>query len=230
MTKGKSKVLKVVAALIIIGMIAGGGYAYSIVYKERNRCREDLAKSEKQAARLRQKFAQEQSKATALMRTKQSLEGRVRAMQTQIDQIAAERQALEGEINGNYEVKIKEFEEKIEKLLKRIESVKASRDEVVVRYKEKSAVVKENEQKIAQLSETLQQTDFELKRVGRQLDNCKENNGRLCMITEELIDKYKTKGVVGSLIIKEPFTQLEQVEVEKLVQEYTGKIEKERIE
>ncbi|RJP81427.1 MAG: hypothetical protein C4522_05520 [Desulfobacteraceae bacterium] len=233
MNKGKSGIIKIVALFMTVGIISGSGYAYYVLYEECNLLQADLLKSEKRGDLLQRKFVEEKTKAGALMRTKQSLENSMRAMQAQIDKAKTEKPAFEQElknIEAMHAEKIKELEEKIETLLARIESLRTSREEVVAKYKEKAAVVQKNEEKIAQLSEDLQRTNFEWKRTDRQLENCRENNERLCLITEELVEKYKNKGVVGSIMITEPFTQLQKVEVEKLVQEYTAKIEKEKIE
>lgn len=233
MATSKTGILKIVGIIAALGILSGSGYAFVTLYKERNRLRTDLHSTQRRADLLQRKYSQEKARSTALMRTKQSLEGTIRAKQTEIDQAKAEKQALEEELSGleaKYAAKTKHLEEKIDTLFARIESIKASREEVVARYKEKVAIIRDNEEKIAQLSEDLQRTGFELKRTNRQLDNCTENNERLCLITEELVDKYKQKGVVGSLMVTEPFTQLEKVEVEKLVQEYTDRIEKERID
>ena len=189
----------------------------------------DLQKSERHGAKLQAALTQEKAQNTALMHTKQSLEGAIRGMQTKIDEVQAEKQALEEKLSG-LDTETAKFEAKIEKLYERIKAIKASRDEVIERYKEKVAIIRENEQKIAELSENLQRTDFELKRTHRSLSNCKENNERLCLITEELVEKYKNKGMLGSIMEAEPFTQLRKVEVEKLIQEYTAKIDKERVE
>lgn len=233
MTKTKARILKILTGIIVIGLFAGSAYAYYTLYQERNQLQEDLYKSEKRGDLLQRKYAQEKTKANALIRTKQSLEGRVRAMQAEIDEARSARLAIEEQlkdVEGMLAQKTKDLQDKIDNLLVRIDKVKASRDEVVAKYKEKLAVIQENEKKIAQLSEELQRTGFELKQTGRRLDNCRGSNERLCLITEELVEKYKNKGVVGSLMVTEPFTQLEKVEVEKLVQEYTSQIEKAKID
>jgi hypothetical protein len=49
-------------------------------------------------------------------------------------------------------------------------------------------------------------------------------------IANELVDKYKDKGVFGSVLAKEPLTGVKKVELEHLVQEYGDKIEEHGIE
>lgn len=233
MSSGKWKAVRIILVIVITGGVCAGGYIGYTLYQERNHLQSELTKSEKRGDLLQRKYAQEKAKAGALMRTKQALEGRIRAMQTQIDEAVQEKAVLQEQlqnVESRLADKTKHLKERIEQLAARIDTIKASRDEVVAKYREKVAIIKENEEKIAQLSEDLQRTGFELKQTGRRLENCRGNNERLCLITEELVEKYKNKGVVGTLMVTEPFTQLEKVEVEKLVQEYTSQIEKEKID
>lgn len=233
MAKRKIKPLLVVGLVLVIGLAAGGIYAYVALYQERNQLQSDLSDAEKRSALLQRKYTEEKARVGALMRAKQSLEGSLRALQAEIKTVREEQAALEKEKAGLRAAiveKTKHLEARIQKLLERVEAVKASREAVVARFKEKAATVKAQEQEIAGLNSDLERARFETRRTQKKLDNCTADNARLCLISEELVDKYKNKGVVGSLMVKEPFTQLEQVEMEKLVQQYSDAIEKERID
>jgi hypothetical protein len=52
---------------------------------------------------------------------------------------------------------------------------------------------------------------------------CEKKNGELYQIDLSLMEKYKDKGVFTSLLQKEPFTQIESVKIENLLQEYRDK-------
>jgi len=81
MTSGKAKMLKIAAAVIVAGIVSASGYAYVKLSQEHNLLQADLVKSEKRGDLLQRKYAEEKAKAGAIMRTKQSLESTVRAMQ-----------------------------------------------------------------------------------------------------------------------------------------------------
>ncbi len=89
------------------------------------------------------------------------------------------------------------------------------------------------DQKQRQTFQTLQEREKELKQLTadsqRKYDQCAEHNARLYMIADELIHKYENKGVVSSLLEKEPFTQIKKVELEKLVQDYKDKIDQQKL-
>ena len=52
---------------------------------------------------------------------------------------------------------------------------------------------------------------------------CEKKNGELYQIDVSLMEKYRDKGVMSSLLQKEPFTQIESVKMESLLQEYRDK-------
>ena len=66
----------------------------------------------------------------------------------------------------------------------------------------------------------------ELKKTTRDVNQCSSNNAELCSIAQELVAKYKNKGIGEAILEKEPLTQVKKVELEKLVQDYRDEIER----
>lgn len=85
------------------------------------------------------------------------------------------------------------------------------------------------EKKLKQTTQTLSEREKELGRLQAKYNQCAEHNARLYFIGEELIDRYRKKGVMGSILEKEPFTQIKKVELENLVQEYKDQIDRQAI-
>ena len=81
------------------------------------------------------------------------------------------------------------------------------------------------EQTQRQTFQALQEREKELKALNRKYDEAVEQNARLCAIGDELIKRYQSKGVLATLVEKEPFTQIKRVELEKLSREYKEKID-----
>jgi hypothetical protein len=65
--------------------------------------------------------------------------------------------------------------------------------------------------------QTLSEKEKELNQLRTRYNQCADRNARLYSIGEELIDRYQKKGVMGSLLEKEPFTQIRKAELENLV-------------
>jgi chromosome segregation ATPase len=85
------------------------------------------------------------------------------------------------------------------------------------------------EQKQKETFQTLQEREKDLKALNRKYDEAAGHNARLCTICDELIRKYESKGVMKTLLTKEPFTQIKKVELEKFVQDYKDKIDQQKM-
>ncbi len=60
--------------------------------------------------------------------------------------------------------------------------------------------------------------------VDSHVKTCDQNNIKLVKISEELLDRYKNKGVWDAARGAEPLTGLGRVELEKIAQDYHGRI------
>lgn len=215
---------------IILGVVAII-YGFYSLYAERNRLAASLAETESKLAQVEKKYAQEKNLTQGLMRSKQSLEGLLRGMEAKVKEANDEKEKLLAEkehLEENWLKKAEGQAKIIADLTQRIEKMKEVRDEIVARYKEKVEIIQKNEQTIAELTNSLQKSEYELKRTSKKLDMCGEHNGRLCTINEELVEMYKNKGLVNVISVSEPLTQLRKVEMEKMVQQYKTKIDENR--
>jgi hypothetical protein len=60
--------------------------------------------------------------------------------------------------------------------------------------------------------------------VAEHVDGCENNNAQLVGISRELIDRYKNKGVWAAAREREPLLGLRRVELERIAQEYHGRV------
>ena len=58
---------------------------------------------------------------------------------------------------------------------------------------------------------------------------CEQKNAKLYQLSVDLMEKYKSKTALDAMRQSEPFTQLERVRVDNLLQEYRDKAEAEKI-
>ena len=87
-------------------------------------------------------------------------------------------------------------------------------------------------EKLQETAQTLVQAQVERKKLEdtnaaqvKQIENCVAKNVQLYQVNRELLQQYEGKGVMASLLQKEPLTGLKQVEIENLVEEYRDKID-----
>jgi len=216
--------------LIVLAVIGVSG-AYASLLSGKNKLQAELMETTTKLERLEKKYAKEKSLARNLMGNKQSQEGILRGLEMKIKEaedatakIQIEKDSLKAEI-----AKLAEDHKKnVLELTQRMDKVKASRDEVVALHKEKVETIRKHEKSIADLNGRMREKENDLKRTTKKLDICREHNERLCTISEDLVEMYKKKGIVKVFSVTEPLTQLRKVEMEKMVQLYKGKIEKNR--
>ncbi|MBU1172210.1 MAG: hypothetical protein KKD44_21855 [Proteobacteria bacterium] len=223
----KTYLIYTAMALGIAGMI----YGFYSLYTERNRLEASLTETESRLAQVEKKYTQEKNLTQGLIRTKQSLEGLLRGMEAKVKEANEEKEQLLAEkehLEENWVKKSEAQTRMIADLNQRIEKMKEVREEIIARYKEKVEIIQKNEKMIADLTQSLHESEYELKRTSKKLDMCSEHNGRLCTINEELVEMYKNKGLVNVLSVTEPLTQLRKVEMEKMVQQYKTKIDENR--
>ncbi len=86
------------------------------------------------------------------------------------------------------------------------------------------------------LDEVLDQDEAERKKLKSDLSgktgdlaSCEKKNMDLYQLDVTLMKKYDGKGVWSALMQKEPFTQIEEVKMESLLQEYREKADADRI-
>lgn len=136
------------------------------------------------------------------------------------------------------ETKTKELEQQNLQLKAQVEKLQSevkSRNDLISQWQNKA---QEQQEALAQIQQQNTAQQRELKRsaelvshqksnlasrLGAQRSNlqlCMDNNRKLYDLNRELLAKYEGKGFWAVVKGKEPFTGKQQVEVEKLVQEY----------
>ncbi|TCV89520.1 hypothetical protein [Sulfurirhabdus autotrophica] len=65
---------------------------------------------------------------------------------------------------------------------------------------------------------------------GQSLASCEKKNITLYELNVELLEKYKNKGFLDSLLQNEPFTQIESVKIESAVSDYRDKLDMQRVD
>jgi len=81
--------------------------------------------------------------------------------------------------------------------------------------------------KTLQLTQSEKESDQ--KHYEGEIQTCMKKNAELYQISVELMDRYRSKGVVDALLQAEPFTQLEKVRINNLLQEYRDKSDADKI-
>jgi predicted nucleic acid-binding Zn-ribbon protein len=212
---------KLPVILLLISVIAAGflGFSSWKLTDENKTLRKDLTYSKTKAELLQKKFVEQKRMAEELLRVKSNLEGQQRNSQADIEK---EKQKLTAE---NTALKAQNAD-----LKKKLDGMISERDGV----RKDLAGLKEVHQKTVQdldkLADSKKAIEAKLKKTDEQLDMCRTKNAELVSIGNDLVVKYKNKGVVSAIASKEPLTQIKKVELEKMTLEYADKIKELKIE
>lgn len=227
--------LKIIFTLLLIGScaIAGYlGYSYKQLKNEHQALDDEYRKLERRAELIHKRYEEERARVSALTRSKLVLEGEMRQareqaaslteqienLKIQIANVKKEKKNAEGQLEKKYNDLVAEKSN----LEKSLEDAKNKLSELKNTINEKDTTIKDLELNLAEVHSDLEMQTSKFER-------CLSNNSDLCDIASDLMEKYKNKGIGSALLQKEPFTQVEKIKIEQLMQEYSEKIEKEKV-
>lgn len=216
------------AAVLALGLALGMGFGQIRLHGQAKAYEAKLKEISRHLAQAQRKYTQglaaqnslEDEKAAALAeverlaKEKERLAAEGGALKSRIDSLSALTSSLQEKL-GRAEAKTASEESKNGQLQARLTKTEAERGAL--------------EQKQAQTFRTLQEREKELKSLVQNYDRCVDNNVRLYYVGDELIRKYRERSVVKTLLQKEPFTQVKKVQLEKLVEEYKERIDREKL-
>lgn len=187
-----------------------------------------IAASDKDA-KDRQAMHRLQMQLNAAQQEKADLADQVEALKKQVGDLDAKGLTLEKKLKGQSR-RIAELSDKQQKTEL---TDKQQLAELSARNQETEKKLKEMEQQFVTTSKNLQQTQLEKEQEKKKLDGdihvCEQKNSELYLLSAKLMDKYQEKGVMEAIRQVEPFTQLEKVKIENLMQEYRDKTDANRI-
>ena len=168
-------------------------------------------------ARLQQQLQQLAGERTALQGENAKLKEQVSRLEKDAKSLATEKESLSRRA-GAAESKVSRAEAGQQSVSSRLGSTEARLNEVVGKYKE--------------LAEQLRKLEAERSALARQvaeggqgLKICAQRNVQLAGVANEALDRYEKKGCFGALAQSEPFLGLKRVEVENAVEAYRQQVE-----
>ena len=221
---------------LVVGLSLGLIYGHMQLAGEEKAHQTKLKEMSQRVSQAQRKFAEERNLQTSLEDEKQAVQSQLDALQKEKDRAILENKQLKGKVDLLDAVNARAAS--LDKKVASLETRASSLDEKNTQLSDRLAKVEGErtglDQRQKQTFQTLQEREKELKQLTvdsqRKYDQCADHNARLYVIAQELIRKYESKGVVGSLLEKEPITQIKKVELEKLKQDYKDKIDQQKLQ
>ena len=166
-----------------------------------------LAEVSKEAKELRHM----QMQLSAAQKEKAALETQVDDLKKQIAELGSKSAALEKKSGGQHK-QFAELTEKYQELDKNLQ-----------------LMTQQNSDANKNLQQLREEKEQEQKRLSGDVQLCEKKNAELYRISTDMMDKYRNKGVFSALMQDEPFTQIEKVKMDNLLQEYRDKADAAKI-
>ncbi|MBN1906191.1 MAG: hypothetical protein JW927_13955 [Deltaproteobacteria bacterium] len=226
MKKGRTGIIYLVLLVAILTIsIFYGNYR---IEKQRVHMQGEIDKTLQKAELLQRRYVEQKAVSENLQRMQISIEAKKSELQAELSKTKEELAKLETDFKDteNIYAKCKEDYKKLSDEKKGLESKLKEESSLLAKTKREhdelvAGLKMESEEKISEL-------DSSLKSFQSRLESCIKKNARLCIIADELLKRYEDKGVISAIMSKEPVTQMERVELEKLVQEYRDEIKKQK--
>ena len=216
------------------GLIIGLGIGHIQVKKEQKVCQDKIKEADRKMAFMQKQVEDARTEAAA---STASIQQQCKGDRDKLDILQNEKKTM-----GYQLEKLKEQMQKMETKARESDQalarIKKESDEVSARTKkeiqdlERHSINLELElKKATSEKQTLDaQYKADMKKTTHDLDRCMSNNAELCIIAEDLIKKYRNKGLGAVLVEKEPLTEIRKIELEQFTQKYREEIDKLRTE
>ena len=217
---------KVVCVFLFLSVGAGAvlGYYHIKITKEQTILQHKVEVLNKKVDLLRRKYAEKKVLAERQLRGKSALAGQKRALEAEVERIGKENRSMLEENRALNAIKEKLRDETLF-LRARYSNVKTKLADLERKY---DRVVMGFDQDLKWLVVEKENLRSEVRKERQKLHRCETRNAKVCLIANELIEKYRDKGLGSVLMQKEPFTGLKKVELERFIQEHKEKIEEQR--
>lgn len=191
-----------------------------------------LAKTERKAKGLKKKYAEEKAKGSALQRAKLAADAEKRELETTITELKKRTEASQGSkdrLISQLKGKIGGFEKKLDQLSKRNDGLKNEYFLVASKLKQAVGELKIRDADLAKRKGDIQSLTSQLNITMRKLERAVGHNKKLAGLAEDLLVQFDEKGFFSSMLEKEPFTQKKRLHLERMIQEYMDRIDKETL-
>jgi len=207
-------------AALIMGLAVGLGIGHMQVGKAQQIAQDKIKEANRKIAFVQKKMTEEKNEET------DSIEQQCKG---DLDKLQIEKKDLTGQL-GNLKNQIQKMDLKIMESAEAAARTKKESYEAAVRAQKEIHKVELNNQelddKLKKMTGEKLALDAELKKTAQSFGQCASDNAELCIISGELLKKYRNKGFGTIFKETEPLTQIGKVELEQLTQQYKEEIQK----
>ena len=214
------------AAALMIGLTIGFGVSHIQMKKEQKVFQDKIKEANRKITYIQRKTTEEKTEATAFMEQQ---------YQADLDKFRNEKKTLGGQVGKlkeqtqKLEMKARDSDEAFAKTKKEIQEIERNNKNLDQELKKITGEKQALQAELRKTTGEKQTLQAELKKTTRDLGHCTSNNAELCTIAEELVKKYRNKGLGAIFMENEPLTQINKVKLEQISQQYREEIAQKKI-
>ena len=213
------KKIVVPAVAVLVGLAIGLGVGYFQLQKEQKISQGKVAEANRKVAYMQKKMAEEKNETVASV--EQRCQGDMEALKKEKNVFAGQTATLKAQM--------KTLEAKSGEAAELYARTKKDLHELESKYAKAVQNSKDLDSALHKVTGEKQAVEAELKKTNQDLGHCNTNNAELCILADDLVKKYKNKGLGTVLLHNEPLTQIKKVELEHMTQQYQDEIERLKI-
>jgi chromosome segregation ATPase len=192
----------------------------------------DIQKAEEKSKALSKKYSEEKAKNNVLQRGKMAADSQLRELSSKLEtQGRQEQDACDEQEARAREMKksAEACKSELSTLTNEIGKLKGRYGDLAAKIKENDDTLKKKDKELESRQGEIQSLKSQLKATGEKVDLAVNHNKQLSTLSKELLAEFDDQDVFQSLLKKEPFTQQKRVRLEKMIQEYLDRIDKDTL-
>lgn len=215
--------------VLLVALSGYLGYQLYSLSQAHTALNKDFEKMSRRAELLQRKYTEQKAQAAALQRAKLTVEGLKRQAEMKVDELTkvlekknVEIAALKKKTGSN----VKALETRIAELNKIIDEWEGKYKALTNDLRNARKTIDERDATIAKMEDNISLLESDLQFATRTKDRYLKNNHQMASAAQSILARYDEDGVFADTLLRvEPFTQIKQVELEKLIQEYLDEID-----
>lgn len=193
---------------------------------------DELTKTDRMVKGLKKKYSEERAKSAAFQRAKLAVDAEKTELETALVELKKKNEAsgdAKDKLIGKLKNEMNGIQKKVTLLSKQNEDLKNEYVFIAGKFKEALKDINLKNAELSKNKEDIQSLTSQLNMTMRNLERAVAHNKKLAELAEDLLVQFDEKGFFASMLEKEPFTQTKRVELERMIQEYLDRIDKEKL-
>ena len=216
-------------AVCLLGLLSAMAGPAVAQQQDDRRAREAARRIQIMQQQLTQEKAQLEQDKAKLEKENADKDKQIKQLQAKLKRTEAGTKQSEAEIKQKAE-ELDHLKTQLEATSLKFVQAREKSDGLADVYKSSLETIKQRDAEKEILNSRLAEQREVVGRQSRLVQACEEKNLALYGLGNELLGKYRSKGVVEALKQAEPFTQIERVRMENLWQEYRDKLDAQKMD